>query len=58
MLRPPWGLEAAGLISEAMSTRDYIAEIIDLPGNLDVECIIAIGYPAEEAVPYKEDITR
>ena len=51
-------MEAAGLISEAMSTRDYIAEIIDLPGNLDVECIIAIGYPAEEAVPYKEDITR
>ena len=39
MLRPLWGLEAAGLISE-----DYVA------GNLD----IAIGHPAEEAVPYNQ----
>jgi nitroreductase len=37
------------------SSRDYIAEILDLPESLDVECIIAIGYPAEEMVPYKKE---
>ena len=58
MLRPLWGLEAAGLILEAMSARGYIAGIINLPENLDVECIIAIGYPDEEPVPYKEEELR
>lgn len=37
------------------SSRDYIAELVDLPDNLDVECIIAIGYPDEEMVPYKKE---
>ena len=40
---------------EGVTSRDYIAGIIDLPENLNVECIIAIGYPDEEAVPYKEE---
>ncbi|MDP6179378.1 MAG: nitroreductase family protein [Desulfatiglandales bacterium] len=43
--------------NDGKSSRDYIAELIDLPDNLDVECIIAIGYPGEEIVPYrKEDL--
>jgi hypothetical protein len=41
-----------------VTSRDYIAEIIGLPEKLDVECIIAIGYPAEEAVPYKDEELR
>jgi len=43
---------------EGVSSRDYIAGIIGLPENLDIECIIAIGYPAEEAVPYKKEELR
>ena len=43
--------------NDSKSSRDYIAELLGLPDNLDVECIIAIGYPGEEMVPYsKEDL--
>ena len=37
------------------SSRDYIAELLDLPDNLDIECIIAAGYPDEEMVPYTNE---
>ena len=37
------------------SSRDYIAELLDLPDNLDIECIIAAGYPDEEMVPYTKE---
>ena len=37
------------------SSRDYIAGILGLPENLDVECIIAFGYPDEEMMPYKKE---
>ncbi|MCF8145661.1 MAG: nitroreductase family protein [Deltaproteobacteria bacterium] len=30
----------------------YISEILDIPGHLQVEAMIAIGYPAEKAVPH------
>ena len=30
-------------------------ELLDLPEKFDVECIIAIGYPAEEMIPYKKE---
>jgi nitroreductase len=43
--------------NDSKSSRDYIAGLLGLPDNLDVECIIAIGYPGEEMVPYsKEDL--
>lgn len=41
--------------NDQQSSRDYIAGLLNLPDNLDIECIIAIGYPDEEAVPYKRD---
>ncbi len=41
--------------NDGKSSRDYIAELLDLPDNLDVECIIAIGYPGEEMVPYRKE---
>lgn len=41
-----------------LSSRDHIAGIIDLPSNLNVECIIALGYPDEAAVPYKKEELR
>lgn len=40
---------------DSKSSRDYIAELLGLPENLEVQCIIAIGYPAEEMVPYKKE---
>ena len=40
---------------DSKSSRDYIAELLGLPENLDVQCIIAIGYPAEEMGPYKKE---
>jgi nitroreductase len=43
---------------EGLSSRDYIAEILGLPDNLDVLCVIAIGHPTEEAVPYKKEDLR
>jgi nitroreductase len=41
--------------NDSKSSRDYIAELLDLPDNLDIECIIAFGYPDEEMVPYKRE---
>jgi nitroreductase len=38
-----------------LCSRDYIAGLLGLPDNLEVECIIAIGYPDEEMVPYKKE---
>ena len=52
-----WAQMRGNNYSEKQSSRDYIAELIGLPGNLDVECIVAIGYPGEETTPYrKEDL--
>jgi len=43
--------------NDSTSSRDYIAELLDLPDNLEVECIVAIGYAGEEMVPHsKEDL--
>ena len=30
-------------------------ELLDLPDDLDVECLIAIGYPDEDLPPYKKE---
>jgi len=44
-------------LNDSKSSRDYIAELLDIPDNLDIECIVAIGYPGEEMVPYeKQDL--
>ena len=40
------------------TSTQYIAELLGLPENLTVQCIIAIGYPAEEMVPYKKNELR
>lgn len=34
--------------SEIKSSSEYISELLNLPSNLDVESIIAVGYPDEE----------
>jgi len=33
---------------------DYVKEVLGIPSKYSVECIIAIGYPAESKKPYEE----
>jgi hypothetical protein len=40
---------------EGTTSTQYIAKLLNLPENLTVQCIIAVGYPGEEMVPYKKD---
>jgi nitroreductase len=47
-----WAQMRGNQFSDDKSSRDYIAELLGLPENLDVECIIGMGYPAEEIAPY------
>ena len=41
--------------NDSTSSRNYIAGLLDLPDNLDIECIIALGYPGEDKAPYKKE---
>lgn len=34
---------------------NYVAEILNIPSNLDVESIVGIGYPAEEKPPHARE---
>ncbi|HHV59046.1 MAG TPA: NAD(P)H nitroreductase [Clostridiaceae bacterium] len=34
---------------------DYIKDILDIPAKYEVECMIAIGYSAEDKKPYDEN---
>jgi len=35
----------------------YISELLNIPGNMQVECVIGIGYPDEEKAPHgKEEL--
>ncbi len=41
--------------NEVKTSTQYIAELLGLPANLTVQCIIAMGYPGEETIPYKKE---
>jgi nitroreductase len=49
-----WAHMKGNNFDERTTSRQYIAELLGLPDNLDILCIIAIGYPGEEMVPYKK----
>ena len=53
-----WAQMKGNNFKEGTTSTQYIAEILSLPENLTVLCIIAIGYPGEEMVPYKKDELR
>jgi len=53
-----WAQIRGNHFKEGKTSTQYIAELLGLPGNLTVECIIAIGHPGEELVPYKKDELR
>jgi nitroreductase len=41
--------------TEGISAGAYISEILDIPGNLKVEAMIAIGHSAEKIEPHPEE---
>lgn len=49
-----WAQMKGNNFNEGKTSTQYIAELLGLPENLTVQCIIAIGYPGEETVPYKK----
>ena len=53
-----WAQINGNNFKEGTTSTQYIAELLGLPKNLTVECIIAIGYPGEKMVPYKKDELR
>ena len=40
--------------SEDVKAGEYIGEALGIPERFGVECILAVGYPAEEKKPYDE----
>jgi nitroreductase len=50
-----WAQIRGNNFKEGTTSTRYIAEFLGLPENLTVECIVAIGYSDEKAVPYKKD---
>ncbi len=53
-----WAQMRGNNFNEGTTSTQYIAKLLDLPENLSVQCIIAIGYPGEQMVPYKKDELR
>ena len=53
-----WAQMRGNNYKEGTTSTQYIAELLGLPENLTVLCIIAFGYPGEEMVPYKKDVLR
>lgn len=41
--------------TEQERAEEYIQKVLEIPEQYSVECIIAIGYPAEEKKPYEEN---
>lgn len=40
---------------ESRTARDYVAELLDIPQGIEVESIVAIGYPDETKPPHEYD---
>jgi len=50
-----WAHMREKMHNNSRTSQDYIAELLDLPDNLSVQCIIAIGYPDEDVAPYSKE---
>ena len=53
-----WTQMKGNNFKEGTTSTQYIAQLLGLPENLNVQCMIALGYPGEEMVPYKKDELR
>ena len=50
-----WAQMRGNHFNEDTTSTQYIAKLLGLPENRAVQCIIAIGYPGEEMIPYKKE---
>ncbi len=50
-----WAQMRGNKYNDQTSSRDYIAGLLGLPDNLDVECMIGVGYPNETIEPYRTE---
>jgi nitroreductase len=50
-----WAHMRDNMYDATTSSRNYIATMLGLPDNLDVECVIALGYADEQLPPYKKE---
>ena len=53
-----WTQMRGNNFKEGTTSSQYIGRLLGLPEKLTVQCIIALGYPGEEMVPYKRDELR
>ena len=53
-----WAQIKGNNFKEGTTSTQYIAQLLGLPENLTVQCIIALGYPGEEMTPYKRNELR
>ena len=52
-----WSQMRNNSYDDKKTTKEYIAELLNLPNELEIQCVIAIGYPDEEFPPYvKEEL--
>jgi len=40
---------------QTKTSQEYVQELLNIPGNLNVESMIAIGYPAESKPPHRKE---
>jgi nitroreductase len=40
---------------QTKTAQEYVQELLNIPGNLNVESMIAIGYPAESKPPHRKE---
>ena len=50
-----WSQMRNNQYSDSRSSKDYITELLGLPNNFDIQCILAIGYPDENIAPYRDE---
>jgi nitroreductase len=43
------------MYDQTKTSQEYIRELLNIPENLNVESIVAIGYPAETKPPHKKE---
>jgi nitroreductase len=50
-----WAQMKGNSFNEGTTSTQYIAGLLGLPEMVTVECIVSIGYPGEEMVPYRRE---
>lgn len=43
------------IYDQTKTAQEYVRELLNIPENLNVESIVAIGYPAEKKSPHKKE---